>query len=118
MSDNNPQIAIVGAVLGGIVTAIVSFKLTSRLVAIAITVAGTLAGYGFAFLVGTSAIAFLSGQKLSLGVVWSCLSVSFLWLTMHSLILAVQEIKDFSGTCFRGADLTNAVFESNLREKS
>ncbi|EDX70868.1 Pentapeptide repeat protein [Coleofasciculus chthonoplastes PCC 7420] len=117
-TDNNPQIATAAAVLGGIVAAIVSFNVRSRFVAIAITVAGTVAGYGFAFLGGTSAIAYLSVQKLMGGVIWSCLSVSFLWLTMHSLILAIREIKEFSGTCFRGANLTNAVFAAKSPRKS
>ncbi|MBE9126494.1 MULTISPECIES: pentapeptide repeat-containing protein [unclassified Coleofasciculus] len=116
-TGNNPQIATAAAVLGGMVMAVISFRARNRLVAVAVSVAGAVAGYGFAFLVGTIAIAFLSVQKLVGGVVWGILSLGFLRLTMNSLTFVARDIRSFSGTSFKGADLTNAVFDvSKLQE--
>ena len=71
---------------------------------VAVALAGAVAGYGFALLAGAIAIAYLSVQKLVLGVVWSSLSAGYVWLTFNSITLAVREIRGASGTLFRGAD--------------
>lgn len=110
-AGNNPQIAIFGAVIGGVAMAYASFKIRSSLVAIAVTIAEAVAGYGFAFLLGANAIAFLSTHNLILGVIWSLLSLISILLVMNSLTLAIKKIKSASETSFRGADLTNAKFD-------
>lgn len=105
--------AIAGAVMGGVVIAIaIIFRVGSRFIAVAVLVAGAVAGYGFAFLVGTIAIAYLSVQKLVGGIIWGTLSIAYIGLTITSLTLTVREIRDACGTSFRGADLTNARFDN------
>lgn len=110
-TNNNPQIAIAGAVIGGVVMAIAIFRVHGGFVALAVAVAGAVAGYGFAFFVGTMAIAYLSTQKLVWAVFLGTLSIGYIWLTMNSLTLAIKEIRGACGTSFRGADLTNAKFD-------
>lgn len=110
-TDNNQQVAIIAALIATVVMAITIFRVRRRFVAIAVAVAGAFAGYGFAFFVGATAIAYLSAQNIVWGVVWGALSIGYIWLTMNSIVLAVREIKDACGTSFRGADLTNAKFD-------
>ncbi len=110
-NDNNPKIAIAAAVVGGIVMAVVSWLFRRGLVPVAVSVAGAVTGYGSAFFIGTIAIAGLSTQNWIVGILWSSLSIGYLWLTMNSLILAIREIRQTGRTSFKGADLTNAKFE-------
>ena len=95
-TNNNPKIALAGAVFGGVVMALVIILVRRGFVAVAVTVAGAIAGYGFAFFVGAIAIAHLSTQRFLMGIFWSGLSVTYIWLTLNSLILVVREIK---GSC-------------------
>jgi hypothetical protein len=60
------------------------------------------------------AIAYLSVQKLVMGVILGSLSIAYICLTMTSLTLIVSEIKGTSGTSFKGADLTNARFDQAI----
>ncbi len=118
-TNNNPQMAIAGAVIGGLVMAIaISFRVSSRFISVGVAVAGAVAGYGFAFLVGTTAIAYSSAQKLVWAVIWGSLSIVYIGLTMTSLTLAVKEITEASGTSFRGADLTNARFDAGILQNA
>jgi hypothetical protein len=109
-TDNNPKMAIAGAVFGAIASAIAIILVRRRFVTVAVAAIGAVAGYGFAFLVSAIAIAHLSTQKLLMGVVLGSLSVGYIGLTMSSLTLMVREINGACGTSFRGADLTNAKF--------
>jgi len=114
-TNNNPKMAIAGAVVGGLVIAIAMiFRVGNKFAAVAVVVVGTVAGYGFAFLVGTMAIAYLSVQKMVMGVILGSLSIAYICLTMTSLTLIVREIKGTSGTSFKGADLTNARFDQAI----
>lgn len=110
-TDNNPKIAIAAAVVGGIVMAVISLLFRRGLVAVVVSTAGAVTGYGFAFFIGTLAIACFSTQNWILGILWASLSITYLWLTMNSLILGIQEIRQTGRTSFKGADLTNAKFE-------
>ena len=118
-TNNNAQMAIAGAVMGGLVIAIaIIFRVGSRFIAVAVLVAGAVAGYGFAFLVGTIAITYLSVQKLVGGIIWGTLSIAYIGLTITSLTLTVREIRDACGTSFRGADLTNARFDNGTLQNT
>lgn len=110
-TDNNPKIAIAGAVFGAVVMAIAISLVRRRFVAVVVAVAGAVAGYGFAFFVGAIAIAHFSTQNLIIGVAWGSLSVGYIWLTINSLILMVREINSACGTSFKGADLTDAKLD-------
>lgn len=92
-TNNNPKIAIAGAILGGVVIALVIILVRRGFVNLAVTLAGAIAGYGFAFFAGAIAIAHLSTQRFLMGIFWSSLSTSYIWLTINSLILVVREIK-------------------------
>ncbi|MGC1396258.1 MAG: pentapeptide repeat-containing protein [Coleofasciculaceae cyanobacterium] len=110
-TNNNSQMAILGAVLGGLIMAILLIsRVATRLMVIAVAVAGAVSGYGLAFLFGTVAIANFSVQNLIWGMVWGTLSLIYIAVTMVSLKFTVTEIKGV-GTSFRGADLTNAIFD-------
>lgn len=117
-TDNNPKIAIAAAVLGGIVMAVASFLFRRGLLPVAVSIAGAVTGYGFAFLIGTIASACFSTQNWILGILWGSLSIAYLWLTMNSLILGIQQIRETGRTSFKGADLTNAKFESARLENA
>lgn len=110
-TDNNQLIATAAATIAAVVIALIIVRVRHGFVSVAVSVAGAFAGYGFAFFIGATAIAYLSSQNIVWGVVWGALSIGYIWLTMNSIILAAREIKDACGTSFRGADLTNAKFD-------
>ena len=117
-TNNNPKMAIVGAVLGGLIIAItLILQVGRRLMAVAVAVAGAFAGYGLAFLLGAMAIAHFSIQNLIWGMIWGTLSITYIALTMVSLNFTVREIKA-AGTSFRGADLTNAKFDQVILQNT
>jgi hypothetical protein len=109
-SDNNGQVAIAGAITGGLLMALLSWQL-KRAIRIPILVMGAVSAYGFAYLVGTLAIAFLHAQQYgwSLGV--GAVSLLYGWVAVRSLAALRHEINQRIGTSFRGADLTNAHFD-------
>jgi hypothetical protein len=117
-TDNNVQIAIAGAVLGGVLMALICLRVRRPIVSVAVAAAGAVAGYGFAFFIGATAIAYLSVQKFVWGVFWSALSLGYIGLTMNSLTLLVREIRQGCGTSFRRADLTNAKFDRAILQNS
>lgn len=113
-TGNQSEWAILGAVLSGLLMGTV--KLWRPTAAIAISVAGSVAAYGFAFLIGATALAFLSTHHFGGGLLLGSLCILFLWLTINSLTIAVDEIRHSSGTLFRAANLTDANFtEASLR---
>jgi hypothetical protein len=111
-TNNNTGLAIAGAVIGGVGMAITNFRVRHGFVAVAVAVAGAVASYGFAFLVGAIAIAYLSTQKLVWAVIWGTLSAGYILLTINCIGLAIREFTSACGTSFRGADLTNARFDA------
>ena len=115
-SNNNPTIAIAGAVFGGVVMAIAIALVHRPFVNLTVAVGGTVASYGFAFFIGAISFAHISVLRLMTGVVFASLSVAYLWLTINSLTLVVREIKEACGTSFKGADLTDAKFDRNYIE--
>lgn len=108
----NPQAAIVSAVIGALILAIISFYFKRAFIPIILSVAGIVTTYGFAFLIGTRAIAFLSTQNLIGGFCLSFLSLIYIGLTITSLRYTVKEITTYSVTSFRSSDLTNASFKN------
>ncbi|UBF27931.1 pentapeptide repeat-containing protein [Kovacikia minuta CCNUW1] len=108
--ENNPRTAIAGAVLLGLGMAIANIKCSRGFVSVVVAAAGTVTAYGFAFLMGTTAIACLSTHRWFWGLTLSLLSLLYLWLTLKALTLTIHSIKHFWGTTFRNANLTNAQF--------
>jgi len=115
-ADNNSQVAIAAAAIGAIVTAGLARGLAQhlnrtagRLAAVSAAV-GAVAAYGFAFFVGTSAIAGLSTQRWGLGLVLSLVSAGYLGLCFRALQQTIHAVRSSGVTCFRGADLTDAKF--------
>jgi hypothetical protein len=108
-TDNNAQMAIAGALIGVIGVAVLGAK-PSRSMPIAIGTAGTVTAYGFAFLVGTTAIALLSVQRFVGGIGWSAITLIWIGLTVAIANQVIVELQSFAGTSFRGANLTNAKF--------
>jgi hypothetical protein len=110
-ADKNPKVAIAAAIVGGIVVAIVSFLSRSGWLMIAIAVAGTIAGYGFGFMLGATAIHYLSVSKLLIGGILAIVTLGWLRLTLNSFYLITQTLKHSASTSFRKANLANAQFE-------
>ncbi len=109
-TDENPQAAIVGAVVGGLLMMLISFRVQGGAVGVAVAVAAAVASYGLAFWLWAVALALLSGQQLVWGIVLSILSLAYVGLTLSSLVLFCIEMKRSLGTSFRNADLTKASF--------
>lgn len=108
-SGNNVTVATLGALLGG---GFAALQRQRSSINIATAAAGTVCAYGFSFWVGSTAIALLSVQRFATGVWVSLLTLFCLWLTVAGLRLLIQEMRDAVGTCFRGANLTHAQFDS------
>ena len=108
----NPQVAITFAVIGALIMAISSFYFKKGFIPITLSVAGTIYSYGFGFLAGTRAIAFLSTQNLIWGFILSFLSLTYIGLTLISLRYTIKEITNYSVTSFRCSDITNANFNN------
>ncbi|MGB3758647.1 MAG: pentapeptide repeat-containing protein [Rivularia sp. (in: cyanobacteria)] len=108
----NPQVAIASAVIGGLIMGISCFYFKKGFIPITLSVAGKIYSYGFGFLVGTRAIAFLSTQNLIWGFGLSFLSLTYIGFTLISLRYTIKEITTYSVTSFRRSDLTNASFKN------
>jgi hypothetical protein len=111
-ANQNPQVAIASAVVGGVLIGVVSLRVRTGAVGVAIAIAAAVAGYGLAFWLWARALAFLSTQRLVWGIFLSVLSLAYIGLTISSLSVAIKEIKKSSGTSFRNADLTTALFDN------
>ncbi len=108
----NPQVAIASAVIGALIVAISSFYFKKGLMLITLSVAGTIYSYGFGFLVGTRAIAFLSTQNIIWGFGLSFLSLIYIGFTLISLRYTIKQITTYCATSFRNSDITNANFNN------
>ncbi len=109
-AGKNPQIAIISALMGALIMAISTLYFKRGLLTIILSLAGTTITYGFAFLSGTRAIAFLNTQNFIGGFFISFLPLTYIGLTLISLRYTVNKITKYSVTSFRGSDLTNANF--------
>ncbi|RMG14321.1 MAG: hypothetical protein D6728_02855 [Cyanobacteria bacterium J055] len=90
-AENNPQVAIGGAVVGGILALVAAILWRRRLVwGMVVAIAGALHGYGFALLVGTQAIDRLVAGLFGGGTIWGIVCIVYLFFSVNSLRLAVQ----------------------------
>jgi uncharacterized protein YjbI with pentapeptide repeats len=117
MQNNNPQVAVISALIASIIAAILCFIFTNGLMRVTVAVAGFICSYGLAFLISSLAFTYLSTQNYLFGSIWGILTLILLALTMRSLNLAIQEITTTGITKFRGANLDNARFDSDLNQK-
>ncbi len=106
----NPQVAIASAVIGALIIAFTSFYFKKGFILIILSAAGTVITYGFAFLIGTRAIAFLTTQNLFWGFILNLLSLTYIGLTLISLNYTLKQITTYSVTSFQNSNLTNANF--------
>ena len=111
-ANQNPQIAIASALVGVVLMGVVSLRIQTGAVGVAVAIAAAVAGYGLAFWLWAMALAFLTTQRLVWGIFLSAFSLAYIRLTISSLSLAIKEIKKSSGTSFRHADLTHALFDN------
>jgi len=110
-SEKNPQIAVAGAVTGALLAIVASVYLKSKVLSISTSVAATVAAYGAAFLINAQASAFLSTQNFVWGIIFSLVSLLYIWFTLRCLSLVVREIRTGVGTSFRNANLRNGNFD-------
>ncbi|MEL6457080.1 MAG: pentapeptide repeat-containing protein [Cyanobacteria bacterium J06621_15] len=108
----NPQIAIMSAILAGLIMAISSFSFQKGFITITLSIGGTVANYGFAFLAGTRAIAFLNTQNFFWGFCLSFITFIYIGFTLISLRYTLKGITNYSVTSFRYSNLTNASFNN------
>ncbi len=111
LTDNNPKLAMAGSAIAAGLTVVARLRWHNRLMAIAIATTGVVATYGFAFLLGTTAIACLSGQVWGIGLLLGLLSILYVGLTIEAIGLVLKSIRCAVGTSFRGANLTHAKFD-------
>ena len=92
--------------------AISSFYFKKGFTPLALSVAGTISSYGFGFLVGTRAIAFLITQNFIWGFSLSFFSLTYIGLTLISLFYTIKQITTYHATSFRHSNITNAKFNN------
>lgn len=117
LQNKNPQFAVISALVSSIIAAILCFVFKNALMRVIVAVAGFTCNYGLAFLISSVAFAYLSTQNYLMGSIWGILTVILLVVTMRSLNLAIQEITTNGITNFRGANLENARFDSDINHK-
>lgn len=110
LAGKEPRWAIGGAVLAGLGMGGWRWRWRGPCTAIVLRLAVALTAYGFAFLVGATALALLHVGYLLAGCLLGLLALLYLWLTWQGLVDTVQTIRQAPGTSFRNADLTDAKF--------
>jgi Pentapeptide repeats (8 copies) len=110
--------AIAGAIGGGLLMAVLGGRVRVPSMTILINVAGTVMAYGFALLMGATAIAFLNTQHFLGGLILLGLCGFYLWLTVNSLMIAIREIRHAAGTRFNHANLTATTFSNTTLRHS
>jgi uncharacterized protein YjbI with pentapeptide repeats len=107
---NDPKAAIGGAAIAGALMLVANLSPNS-LVQIVITTTGIAMTYGAAFVTWSVAILFLTTHQFFGGILLSLVTLTYLWTTLRSMALAVNQIQQAPGTTFKGADLTDAQFD-------
>ena len=82
----DPRWAIAGAVLGGLLLGGLGIGFKSAWMEIVIRVAGAISAYGFAFLIGATALTMLNVGFLPIGLLLSLVSLLYLWFTLNSIL--------------------------------
>jgi len=85
-AGKDPRWAIAGAVLGGLLLGGLGIGFKSAWMEIVIRVAGAITAYGFAFLIGATALTMLNVGYLPIGLLLSLVSLLYLWFTLNSII--------------------------------
>ncbi|MBD1999029.1 pentapeptide repeat-containing protein [Leptolyngbya sp. FACHB-541] len=116
LTDQDPQVATIAAAIASLSVALLTFRVQHQAFVMAIATVGSVAGYGFAFLASATASAFLSTHHILMGLIWCALSLSYVVITLSTLIGSLKAARRAFRTSFRNADLTNAKFTgSQLR---
>ncbi|MBD1869850.1 pentapeptide repeat-containing protein [Cyanobacteria bacterium FACHB-471] len=105
LTDQDPQIATIAAAIASLSVALLTFRVQHQAFVMAI-----------AFLASAIASAFLSAHHILMGLIWCALSLSYVVITLSTLIGSLKAARRSFRTSFRNADLTNAKFTgSQLR---
>ncbi|MDX2244064.1 MAG: pentapeptide repeat-containing protein [Leptolyngbyaceae cyanobacterium bins.302] len=117
LAGKDPRWAIGGAVLGGVALGVLGlstwrWRWRRLLSAIVLRLTVALTAYGFAFLVGATALTMLNVGYLWAGFILGLLSLLYLWFTWQGLVDTVQTIRQAPGTTFCNANLTDARFSA------
>lgn len=100
LTQNNPQVAIVSAVIFGVLGIILGLKSGPRWLIAGLTLVGAIAAYGFFVLAGTHASTSLHGDSYGWGWLWLGIAAWYLKWTLDALMLASQRISRAMATCF------------------
>ncbi|MEL6931248.1 MAG: hypothetical protein AAFO95_21900 [Cyanobacteria bacterium J06600_6] len=91
-TNNNSQAAIVTAIAMGIIFNLVNHYQRQTVSKIVILIAGICA-YGFALMRGIAAINLIAGSWLIPGIIWGCVCLIYLGLTVSNLAIAFKKIR-------------------------
>ena len=90
-ADNDPQYAIFGAIALGIIFNLVAV-FQARLVATIISFIASMCAYGFASMTGIRGINLLAASLFIPGIIWSCVSLIYIGLSVANLLTGISKI--------------------------
>lgn len=92
-TQKDPRWAIAGAIVGGIILGVLSLKWRTVALRLVINLAGALTAYGFAFLIGATALAWLNVGLTLPGIILGAVFWLYLWFTWNSIQAAVDLVR-------------------------
>ncbi|MBE9139206.1 pentapeptide repeat-containing protein [Nodosilinea sp. LEGE 07088] len=112
LTDNNPTVAITGAVGLGLLGCLVAGRVQMPLVNAIVTLLGAIAAYGLAFLLWVSGSNLFTTGTWGRGVVIGIVAVLCVVVTVKSLIYGWRSLRHQAATSFRQADLRACTFQA------
>lgn len=117
LMGNNPVAALVGAVALGIAGLLIAWRIRTALTTAGILLAGAIAAYGFAWVVWTSASAYLTTGHWSRGILLGLIAIAYVYATLKGLADSWRAAHRSTMTSFRRAHLSDCLFiDTNLRQ--
>ena len=110
LTDDNPQVAIAGAMLLGMLGLIAAWKAPPALSRTLLGTLGAIAAYGFAFLLWTDGSSLVTTGSWVLGLIRMALALVAIGITVRSLRASWAGLKTYGTTSFRETDLTACRF--------
>lgn len=92
-ADNNSQVAVVSAIAVGIIFNLL-YRWQKQIVSTVVMAIASVCAYGFASIGGIAAINLIAGSLFIPGIIWSCVCLVYLGLTVNNLAIAFKKIKD------------------------
>lgn len=110
LTNNNPLIAILGAITLGILGLLIIWQVQNALAYALITILGAISTYGFVWVLWTSASSYLTTGSWGPGFMLAGLSILYLGATLRIVAYACQSVACHANTSFRRSNLANCTF--------